>query len=117
MKKRYALKSILALVVTFLIILSFSSCESENPGTESPNFDYSIVYEDGEWSYIREIAEGEEYPKENCAFSVYIPKAGEDLWSLAKRLHRNPESIKESNPRLQFPLSGDERIFVYRQIK
>ena len=75
------------------------------------------TYENGEWSYIREAAEGETYEKESCALSVYIPKAGEELWSLAKRLHRSPESIKESNPRLQFPLKGDERIFVYRQIK
>jgi hypothetical protein len=51
------------------------------------------------------------------AFSVYIPKAGEELWSLAKRLRRSPESIQESNPNLQFPLKGNERIFVYRQIK
>ena len=32
--------------------MSFSSCESEIPGTESPNFDYSIVYEDGEWYFV-----------------------------------------------------------------
>ena len=75
------------------------------------------IYADGEWSYIHEVMEGEEYPQETCAFSVYIPKAGEDLWTLAKRLHRTPESIEESNPHLQFPLKGDERIFVYRQIK
>ena len=75
------------------------------------------VYKDGEWSYISEVAEGEAYPAEACAFSVYLPKVGEELWSLAKRLHCAPESIKEGNPRLQFPLKGDERIFVYRQIK
>ncbi len=74
-------------------------------------------YGESEWEYVCEAEEGEEYPAETGAFSVYIPKAGEDLWSLAKRLHRTPESIKESNPHLQFPIRGDERIFVYRQIK
>lgn len=75
------------------------------------------AYEDGEWSYIQEVTEGETYPEETAAFSVYIPKAGEDLWSLAKRLKCNPADIETNNPRLQFPLKGDERIFVYRQIK
>ena len=75
------------------------------------------VYRDGEWSYISEATEGEAYAAESSAFSVYIPKAGEELWSLAKRLRCSPESLKEGNKHLQFPLRGDERIFVYRQIK
>ena len=75
------------------------------------------TYQEGEWSYICEATEGEEYAAETSAFSVYIPKAGEELWSLAKRLRCSPESLKEGNPHLQFPLRGDERIFVYRQIK
>jgi hypothetical protein len=75
------------------------------------------TYQDGEWAYISEVTDGECYAEEKGAFSVYIPKAGEELWSLAKRLRRPPESIQESNPNLQFPLKGNERIFVYRQIK
>lgn len=75
------------------------------------------AYEDGEWSYIQEVTEGEVYEEETAAFSVYIPKAGEDLWSLAKRLRCDPDDIEVNNPRLQFPLRGDERIFIYRQIK
>lgn len=75
------------------------------------------TYQDGEWAYISEVTDGECYAEEKGAFSVYIPKAGEELWSLAKRLHRSPESIQEGNPNLQFPLKGNERIFVYRQIK
>lgn len=74
-------------------------------------------YKNGEWSYIQEVTEGESYAEENAAFSVYIPKTGEDLWSLAKRLRCDPADIEANNPRLQFPLCGNERIFVYRQIK
>lgn len=49
------------------------------------------------------------------AISVYIPTRGEELWSLAKRLNQTPEKLIETNPELQFPLEGNERIVVYRQ--
>ena len=74
------------------------------------------------------------YPAEKCSFkvvkgvkatgekqtpksaiSVYIPTEGEDLWSLSKRLNVCPESLLESNRELCFPLTGNERIVVYRQ--
>ena len=50
-----------------------------------------------------------------CAVSVYIPVSGEDLWSLAKRLNVCPKALVETNGDLQFPLSGKERIVIYRQ--
>lgn len=53
---------------------------------------------------------------ENHAISVYIPCEGEELWSLAKRLNVSPESLVATNQDLQFPLSGKERIVVYRPI-
>ena len=74
------------------------------------------AYKNGVWEYVDDLKEGEEYAEEKSAFSVYIPKAGEGLWELAKRLRFSPESLKEGNPHLQFPVRGDERIFVYRQI-
>ena len=74
------------------------------------------AYKNDEWGYVDELTEGEKYAEEKSAFSVYIPKANEGLWELAKRLHRSPESLKESNPHLQFPVRGGERIFVYRHI-
>ena len=57
---------------------------------------------------------GEKSPNEH-AFTVYIPLAGEDLWTLAKRLSVNPDDLINTNPDLEFPLVGDERIVVYRQ--
>ncbi len=49
------------------------------------------------------------------AISVYISTEGESLWSLAKRLNVCPDSLLETNVDLDFPLSGKERIVVYRQ--
>ena len=49
------------------------------------------------------------------AISVYISTEGESLWSLAKRLNVCPDSLLETNNDLDFPLSGKERIVVYRQ--
>ena len=57
---------------------------------------------------------GEKLPNDH-AFSVYIPLAGEDLWTLSKRLSVSPDDLINTNPDLCFPLVGDERIVVYRQ--
>ncbi len=51
----------------------------------------------------------------DCAISVYIPLAGETLFPLAKRLNVNPDHLILTNKELQFPLSGEERIVIYRQ--
>lgn len=73
-------------------------------------------YEQRAWEYVCEVQEGENYPAEESAFSVFIPRAGEDLWQVAKRLACDPEELKRSNGHLEFPLKEEERIFVYRQI-
>ena len=51
----------------------------------------------------------------DSAISVYIPRAGETLFPLAKRLNVNPDHLVLTNKELQFPLSGEERIVIYRQ--
>lgn len=55
--------------------------------------------------------------KKKCdaAISVYIPTEGEELWSLSKRLGVCPDVLVQTNKDLQFPLSGKERIVVYRR--
>ena len=45
-----------------------------------------------------------------------VPFENEDLWSLAKRLSVCPEQLVSTNPELQFPLTGEERIVIYRQL-
>lgn len=76
-----------------------------------------ITAADGEThvvSYITEAVEGEAKTACDCAVSVYIPAAGDGLWETAKRLCESPENIKLSNPDLNFPLTGNERILIYR---
>lgn len=64
---------------------------------------------------IGEVKPLGEKSKNDSALSVYIPMPGEDLWSLAKRLNVCPETLAQTNCDLQFPLTGDERIVIYRQ--
>ncbi len=74
-------------------------------------------YDHKEWEYIAELSEGEAFPSDTGAFSVFMTEAGEELWQVAKRLNCPPEELQKSNPNLQFPLKEKERIFIYRQIK
>ena len=70
--------------------------------------------EDCSVRYVSEIAEAEKLKANDCAISVYVPAAGDDLWSTAKSLRQSPEEIKTTNPDLAFPLTGKERILVFR---
>lgn len=64
--------------------------------------------------YVSEITEAEKLKVNDCAISVYVPCAGDDLWSTAKHLRQSPDEIKSTNPDLAFPLTGNERIIVFR---
>lgn len=57
-----------------------------------------------------------EKKKENSAISVYIAKPNEELWDISKRLSVSPENLSANNKELEFPLTGKERIVVYRQL-
>lgn len=70
--------------------------------------------EDCSVKYVSGITEGEKREESNCAISVYIPRQGDDLWSTAKNLRQSPDEIKVTNPDLAFPLTGTERIVVFR---
>lgn len=63
---------------------------------------------------IRAVDLADEKPANNNAITVYIAREGEELWSLAKRLNVCPDELVETNKELQFPLTGEERIVVYR---
>ncbi len=73
------------------------------------------VYEKQCIGYVKGVTCGEQKSEQTCAISVYIPTAGEDLWSLAKRLNVCPDDLVSANKDLQFPLTGEERIVIYRQ--
>ncbi len=56
-----------------------------------------------------------EKEENSCAISVYLAIKDEEQFSLAKRLNVCPDTLVETNQDLQFPLTGNERIVVYRQ--
>ena len=64
--------------------------------------------------YVSDIAEGEKIAACDSAITVYVPAAGDDLWSVAKKLCQSPDEIKASTSDLTFPLTGNERILVFR---
>lgn len=68
-------------------------------------------------SYVTDVAEGPDDERPPCAISVLLPHAGETLWSAAKRLKMPPEQVAEACGGAAFPLSGDERIVIYRPKK
>lgn len=76
-----------------------------------------ITASDGESKncvYLTGVEDGEEVKENDCAVSVYIPAAGDGLWDTAKKLKEAPESLTAANPDLKFPLTGKERILVFR---
>ena len=86
--------------------------ETEAEGTVQVRVQPYTVCEEG---YLSDIVEGEQKTKKTCAVSIYVPVAGDDLWSISKRLSVTGEELLIANPNLVFPLKGDERIVIYRQ--
>lgn len=91
-----------------LITFTETECEAEVVFAVYPIETFSAEVVSG-------VEEGEIKSITDAAVSVYIPIAGEGLWELAKRLNVCPESLVSTNQGLQFPLTGKERIVVYRQ--
>lgn len=67
--------------------------------------------------FVKDASEGEELKVCDSAMSVYIPNKGDGLWDTAKKLLQSPEEIETTNPELAFPLTGKERILVFRAEK
>jgi len=65
--------------------------------------------------YVKNIECHGEKQRETCPISVYLSTQGEELWSLSKRLNVCPDELIATNKDLQFPLTGKERIVIYRQ--
>ncbi len=64
---------------------------------------------------ITEITEGQKKKVNDSAISVYIPNQGDELWDVAKELGVLEEDVLKINKDLEFPLTGNERIVVYRE--
>lgn len=65
-------------------------------------------------TYLTGATAGEPKKCSDAAISVYVTEAGDGLWETAKKLNCPPETIEKSNPELTFPLSGKERIVIFR---
>ena len=74
------------------------------------------VYRNTEQTVIAEMEIGEEKKVSTAAISVCYPAAGSTLWDIAKDLGVSPEQILAFNEELQFPLTGEERVVVYRRL-
>ncbi|MGN1372628.1 MAG: DUF3794 domain-containing protein [Candidatus Coproplasma sp.] len=67
-----------------------------------------------EITYLSAMEEGEAIQPNDCAVSVFLPAAGDGLWEVAKKLNKSPSDVVACNSELTFPLSGKERILIYR---
>lgn len=59
--------------------------------------------------------EGEQFPVNDSAVSVYIPRAGDGLWELSKSLKKSPEEVEAANPDIVFPVKEGQRVVIYRK--
>jgi hypothetical protein len=74
-------------------------------------------YRESSCSFVCAVEEGATIPKKTSAVSIYLPTTGDGLWEVAKKLGCKCEDVVKSNPELEFPIKGGERLFIYRQIK
>ena len=74
-------------------------------------------YRESSCEFVCEVEEGKVIEKKTSAVSIYIPTVGDGLWEIAKKLGCKCEDVVKSNPELEFPIKGGERLFIYRQIK
>jgi hypothetical protein len=66
-------------------------------------------------TFVSRVEEGQPIAENANAISVVLPHQGDSLWEIAKDLKQSPEEVMACNPDLHFPLSGTERILIYRQ--
>ena len=72
-------------------------------------------YEKLGYKFINALVEGEAKPERAAAISVYLGKKGDTSWDVTKHLGLSEEEILKYNENLTFPLSGNEKIVVFRQ--
>ena len=69
------------------------------------------------FTYVCNIEEVSDKEINSSAISVCIPSSNDTLWELSKALGVSEEEILKLNPNLTFPLTGEERVIVYRELK
>ena len=63
---------------------------------------------------VSALYEGEERKFDAHTVSVYIPSVADDEWEITKKLGVDWAEIEKFNPDLNFPLTGNEKIIVFR---
>lgn len=64
---------------------------------------------------VCDVSEGEQTTASVTPISIYIAKNGDTEWDVVKALGESIDDIKTYNDDLNFPLSGEERIIVFRK--
>ena len=74
-------------------------------------------YRECSCSFVCAVEEGKAIEKKTSALSIYLPTVGDGLWDVAKKLGCKCEDVVKSNPELEFPIKGGEKLFIYRQLQ
>ncbi len=69
-----------------------------------------------EITVISDVAIGNAKEEDDFAVSLYIVKAGETLWEVAKELNCDEKTLIEQNPDLPSPLTAGEKILLYKYL-
>jgi len=77
----------------------------------------AIANEKEKLRVISELDIGDEALIPQAAISLHIARKDESLWDIAKAMRTTPELILLQNPGLELPLSGGERVMIYRHLK
>lgn len=70
-----------------------------------------------EFNVLSSFNEGEKRKVSDAAISVYVGKEGDTLWDICKVLGVTEEEVLSVNSELSFPLGGEERIIIYREVE
>ena len=73
-------------------------------------------YSNQSFDAITGLEIGDEKVENSNAISVYVASKNDTLWDVCKHLGVSAEVISELNPEVSFPLTGNERLIVYRTL-
>jgi len=69
-----------------------------------------------EFSMVSDIEIGASKEENDFAISLYIVKSGETLFDVARALNTREQVLIAQNPDMTLPLSGGEKVLVYKEI-
>lgn len=73
------------------------------------------AFESYKINYVSDCVKGEDKQVDATAISIYVAEEGETFWDIGKALNASVDTIKLLNPNLSEPLTGKERITIYRK--